>query len=89
MRRNPELNLRKVGSSYMIVSAGGNTDLTRVFTLNETAAWVWNCIGDREFTAEQLTVCMCEKYEVDPETASRDIRKLISEWISQGLVLAE
>lgn len=89
MRRNPELILRKIGSNYMIVSAGGRSDLTRVFSLNETAAWIWNCIGDREFTIEQLTVCMCEEYDVDPETASRDIRKLISEWISHGLILAE
>lgn len=87
MRRNPELNLRKIGSSYMIVSSAGSTDFTNVFTLNETAAWVWNSMGDSEFTIEQLTVCMCEEYEVEPEVAERDIRQLISGWKNQGLVL--
>ena len=42
MKLQPNLQLRKIGNKYMIVStASGNVNMTDVFTLNETAARLW------------------------------------------------
>ena len=42
MKLNKDLVLREVGGEYMIVNPFSDTvDMTQVYSLNETAAWLW------------------------------------------------
>lgn len=87
MKKRKDLTLRKIGKQYMIVENSENTiNLTNVYTLNGTAAYLWEKIGEEEFTREQLTAWICERYEIDETTASEDVRTLVQEWVELGLV---
>ena len=51
MKLNKDLVLREVGGEYMIVNPFSDTvDMTQVYSLNETAAWLWQQMEGKEFT---------------------------------------
>lgn len=88
MRINPEHKLRRLGKHYMIVDAcASNTNLTNVYVLNATAAFLWESVGDTEFDAEMLANLLCENYEVEPEQARADVDALLDVWCRYKLIL--
>ena len=54
MRLNSNLILRQVGGEYMIVNPFSETmDMAQVYSLNETAAWLWKQLENKEFTVDE------------------------------------
>ena len=50
------IQLRKIGNRYMIVDAcAGNVNMSKVYSLNQTAAWIWQCVADGCTTLDELT----------------------------------
>lgn len=86
MRLNKDLVLREVGGEYMIVNPFSDMiDMTQVYSLNETAAWLWQRMEGKEFTITDMATVLREEYEVDEETAIADLTELCQQWISAGL----
>lgn len=70
----------------MIVNIGTDqVNLTDVFTLNETAAQLWEHIGENEFSCEELADWLCSEYEVERDVALRDVQRQVAEWKTFGL----
>ncbi len=87
MKLQPNLQLRKIGNKYMIVStASGNVNMTDVFTLNETAARLWQLMEGKDIPPKELAVLLCNEYEVGEEDALKDVEKQLCEWKQSGLV---
>lgn len=87
MRVNDNLKLRKIGKKYMIVDVSlSDVDFTSVYSLNESAAFLWERIGNREFEEAELIDWLCSNYDVDREKAMTDVRRIISLWKTHGLV---
>ena len=63
-----------------------NVDLSDVFTLNETAAGVWQQMIQGTAVPEELADWLCEIYEVDRETALQDVKKQSAQWKAYGLI---
>lgn len=81
------LQLKKVGNKYMLVKVcNEQVNLTDVFRLNETAAWLWQRINEGNFTLEELAGQLCKEYETEYLTALADILRQLEEWQSFGLV---
>ena len=79
--------LRHVGDDYIIVEPGQDQiDMSRVYTLNETAAWLWEQLQGKDFTLADVTTLLLDRYEVDEQTAEQDAAKLIELFQIQGLV---
>lgn len=90
MRLNSNLELRKLGTRYMIVdSCTGEVNMTNVFTLNETAAWLWQKVGMESFIPEDLCSWLCEEYHVDLATARKDVASLLESWKEYGLIIED
>jgi len=82
-----DLMLRHVGDDYIIVEPGQDQiDMSRVYTLNETAAWLWEQLQGKDFTLADVTALLLDRYEVDEQTAEQDAAKLIELFQIQGLV---
>ena len=88
MKRKDGFVLREVCGEKVIVGEGlGAIDFGKLLSLNDTAAWLWNKAGELgEFTAESLADALCEEYEVTPETALADVKKLLAQWLELGIV---
>lgn len=88
MKLNPNLRLRKIGTHHMVVKGDtGVTDMTEVYSMNETAAMLWRRAEGIDFTTEMMAGWLCEEYDVEPVTALEDVRSMLSEWLDKGLAL--
>lgn len=88
MKLIPNLKLRNVGSQYMIVrNDEGNVNVTNVFSLNATAAWLWNEAYGREFTPTDLRDALCRHFDVVAERAEADVARLIQVWRENRLLI--
>lgn len=81
MRLKANLKLRKVGSKYMIVdNHTGQVNMVNVYTLNETAATLWEEMSQREFSLTDMANTLCEYYDISIEQATNDATVLLTEW---------
>ena len=62
-------------------------DFNKLISLNQTAAFLWEKVAGKEFTAEDMAQHLVEEYGIDMELALTDAGKLAQAWIDA--VLAE
>ena len=86
MKLKPNLMLRKIGAQYIVLADRENIDVTKVISLNATAAFLWQQAEGKEFTVPQLVEALCAAYDVDPVRATNDIEKTLSIWKQNGLI---
>ena len=86
MKIKDNLSVRKIGNEYMIVSdSDAGLDYTRVISLNETAAYLVEEVGKREFTKDEWIELLMNKYDVEREVAVADVEVLIDKFVKEGL----
>ena len=71
--RSASIVTRKTGNEYILVPVINNiADMTSVYTLNETGAFIWELIDGKK-TFEELIDSVIDKYDIDRETATKDV----------------
>lgn len=87
MRIKKDFNLREVCGEYIIVAEGKeNIDFCNIISMNESSAYLWKEIQDKDFDAEYLAELLTNQYDVDKETALKDTKNLVKQWIDAGIV---
>jgi len=87
MKINEGFELRTVCGENVIVAYGRkNIDFSKVISLNESAAYLWNAVIGKEFTCQDLADLLCKEYEVDAQTALNDVIQMVDSWKEVGLV---
>ncbi len=87
MHITPEHKLRKLGSHYMIVDVcADNANLTNVYVLNDTAAFLWQSVENTDFDADSLVSLLCDNYDVATLQAREDVAAMLDQWVRLGLV---
>lgn len=91
MRLKEGLTVRKVGDDYVIVAPEqGMIDLSKVYTLNETAAWLWEQLQGKDFETQDLIALIRQEYDVDSLTEDqleKDMKELVSFFRENGLLI--
>lgn len=78
--------LRKVAGSYIVVPIGeGIIDFSGVITLNEVGAFIWESL-EEDITEEELVEMILDEYDIDEETAEKDVKEYISSLKGAGLI---
>ena len=80
--RSSAIAARMLGDEMIVMSAVDST----LFTLNETAAALWNAADGATPLRELVERSICEGFEVDAETAYRDASELVDQLASQGIL---
>ena len=79
--------LRNICGENIIMAEGvENIDFNNIISLNETAAYIWNNVTDKEFDIDSMTEILLEEYDVDKETARKDCATLATKWIEAGII---
>ncbi|MBB6500961.1 PqqD family protein [Pedobacter cryoconitis] len=90
MRLKNGLVLRQLGDDYIIVEPELDmVDLSKVYTMNESAAWVWYQLQSIEFTLETVVNLFLDHYNLDTlseEQIKADALKLINLFRDNGLL---
>lgn len=87
MKKKPGINMRNICGENIIVAEGNvNIDFTNILSLNESAAYLWQRIGDEHFDIDTLTQWLMEEYEVDIETARQDVIAMVDKWLELNII---
>ena len=79
--------LRTICGQHVVSGEGtANVNFSKLVSLNESAAYLFNKVGSSDFTAETLADLLLEEYEVDRETALKDAEILCAQWKEIGIV---
>ena len=86
MRINQGFDLREMFGEHIVIASGlKNIDFSKVISLNESAAYLWNEVKDKEFTPAMLAALLTEQYDVADAVALADATALAEHWVSVGL----
>lgn len=86
MKAKKGFNLREICGQHILIAEGKeNIDFTKIISMNESAAYLWNKLQDKDFTTEDMAKLLTEEYEVDQATALQDAEKLAKTWVEAGI----
>ena len=87
MKKKPGINMRNICGENIIVAEGNvNIDFTNILSLNESAAYLWQRIGDEHFDIDTLTQWLMEEYEVEIDTARQDVIAMVDKWLELNII---
>ena len=87
MKTVPGFTLRTLAKEYILTAEDiQKVDFNKLISLNESAAFLWESVNGKEFTAENLADLLVERYEVDRETALKDSEAIIVKWLEAGII---
>jgi hypothetical protein len=87
MRIKKGFKLRTICGENIIVPEGiDNVNFRSIISLNESSAFLWESIIDKDFSKSTLIDLLTSEYEVDEATAKNDVDKLVAKMLSTGLI---
>ncbi len=76
--------LKEVAGSYIVIPVG-EVDFTAMITVNETGAFLWELLC-KDVEVDELVARMTEEYDIDRETALRDIEGFLQILADNGIL---
>lgn len=88
MKIKEGFEIQNVCGEYIIVPAGAeNVDYSRIISLNETAAYLWeNAASKESFSIDDMVALLLAEYEVEESVAREDCGLIIERWKEMELV---
>lgn len=78
--------LREMCGENIITGEGlEHINFNKLISLNSTAAFLWNAVVGKEFTAESMAQLLVDEYGIDMELALKDSKALCESWIEAGI----
>lgn len=77
--------LREVAGSHIVVPLGGATDFGGMMTLNPVGAVLWAAM-ESDTDENALTEKLLAEYDVDAQTAARDVHRFTEKLRAAGLL---
>lgn len=87
MKIKEGFKLRNICETNVIVAQGlENINFSKIINLNDSAAWLWKQVENKDFTVEELASLLTAHYEVGSETAMQDAEALVGSWLNAGII---
>lgn len=87
MKIKKGFELREICGEKVIMATGiENVDFNQLISLNESAAYLWSEITDKDFDKQTLAALLCDEYDVSKEQALVDSENIIGQWFEQGII---
>lgn len=81
-RRNPQTAGRVIDGQAFIVTPDDN----KLHTLNGAATQLW-VLAAKEITTDDAATALCEEYEIDRETATRDAEACLDDMVARQILV--
>lgn len=87
MKTLPEYKLQEICGEQVVTSSHGDgMRLDRLIVFNASAAYLWQAVAGKNFTAADLARLLCQAYDVALQQAEADAEAVLRQWLEQGLV---
>lgn len=78
-RKSPQIIARRTGDEYVLVPVTNDiADMTSMYTLNETGAFIWDRI-DGSSTIDDIARALADEYGEQLETTRRDVLSCLAD----------
>ena len=78
--------LKNICGENIVVGEGKeNIDFTKLISMNESSAFLWNNIKDKTFDVDMLKDLLVKEYGIDEQTAANDAKSVAQQWIDAGI----
>ena len=68
--------LRTIAGQTVVLPSGGDLDLNMMITLNDTGAFLWNCLQN-DCDEAALVAALLAEYDVDESTARECVESFV------------
>ncbi len=87
MKVKKGFRLRNVCGENVLVAEGvENIDFSRIISMNESSAYLWKKIEEKDFSEQDLVSYLTEEYDVTEEVARKDVSVLVEKWREAGII---
>lgn len=87
MKQKKGFKLRSICGENIIVAEGiENIDFSKIISMNESSAYLWEQTQDRDFTVDDLCQLLLDEYDVDEKTAHADAEAVAAKWLEIGII---
>lgn len=88
MKIKEGFELQNVCGEYLIISAGEeNVDFSKIISLNESAAYLWEHLQALpSFDVDSMVELLMQEYDVEHSIAREDCGAMLERWLEVGLV---
>lgn len=88
MKLKKGFEIQNVCGEHIIVPTGvENVDYSKIISLNETAAYLWENVSSKEsFTIDDLVQLLLNEYDVEESIAREDSQTIIECWNEMELI---
>ena len=87
MRIKKGYRLRPLGKEYILVAEGLEAlDANTMVSMNATAAFLWEAVEGKEFDVETMAQLLLDEYDVDRDTAEKDVKALLQTWNKADII---
>lgn len=81
------LELRQITpKSFVLEDSGAGILSNKMITFNSTAAYLWNSIGNKDFSLQDVVELLVNKYTIPREIAEEDSKTIIRAWTQASIV---
>lgn len=88
MRFKDSFEFRDVcGEKVLIAKGVENIDFGALINLNTTAADIYSTFIGKDFTTEEVVAYITSNYDIDAETATRDVNALLTTLQTNGVII--
>ncbi len=86
MKLKHGFTLRPLGPDFILIAEGAEViNFNKMLTMNESAAYLYRNLTDKDFDAEAMADLLCAEYDVTHEQALSDATTLIHKWQDAGI----
>ena len=87
MNTKTGFRIREVCGEKIIVAEGKeNIDFSNIISMNDSAAYLWNSVEGKEFTIDTIVKLLLDIYDVDEETARKDVFQFLADLKRAGMI---
>ena len=88
MQINKDFTIQKVGGSYVAVPVGETSrHFHGMVRLNETGAFLWKLMAEKDVTEEDLVDALLSEYDVSREIAAADVHNIVEQLRQNGIFM--
>lgn len=87
MKIKDGFTLRSLCGEHIVIAEGlALVDFNKMLSLNDSAAYLWEQVKDKDFEIEDLVTLLTDRYEVSPDRAREDVTTMVSLWRENGIL---
>lgn len=87
MKIKDGFTLRSLCGEHIVIAEGlALVDFNKMLSLNDSAAYLWEQVKDKDFEIEDLVTLLTDRYEVSTDRAREDVTRMVSLWRENGIL---